>query len=82
MPGWAVAYNDVITVPPRHHKHQLSYDPSASYSPSTPDRYNLVLILNAPEHPLVSITTALRDCGVSPFQIRGFAEDCTHGTAA
>ncbi len=48
--GGAVAYNDVITVPPRHRKHQTSYDQLTSYSSSTPDRYPVVLNLNAPEH--------------------------------
>jgi hypothetical protein len=40
----------VITVPPRHRKHQTSYDRLTSCSSSTPDRYPPVLNLNAPEH--------------------------------
>ena len=48
--GGAVAYNDVITVPPRHCKHQTRYDRLTSCSSSTPDRYPPVLNLNAPEH--------------------------------
>ncbi|WP_461479788.1 hypothetical protein [Mycobacterium sp. HUMS_1102779] len=39
----------MITVPPRHRKHQTSYDQLTSYSSSTPDRYPVVLNLNAPE---------------------------------
>ena len=45
----AVAYNDVITVPPRHHKHQTRHDPKMSCSSSTPDGYPPVLNLNALE---------------------------------
>jgi hypothetical protein len=51
--GRAVAYNDVITVPPRHCKHQTSYDRLTSCSSSTPDRYPPVLNLNAPEHQFI-----------------------------
>jgi hypothetical protein len=39
----------VITVPPRHRKHKTSYDQLTSRSSSTPDRYPVVLNLNAPE---------------------------------
>ena len=48
--GRAVAYNDVITVPPRHHEHQTQARPATSCSPSTPDHYPQVLNLNASEH--------------------------------
>jgi len=47
--GRAVAYNDVITMSPRHHEDQSTYDRLTSCSASTPDHYPLVLNLNASE---------------------------------
>jgi hypothetical protein len=42
----------VITVPPRHREHQTSYHQPTNCSSSMPDRYPLVLNLNAPEQVL------------------------------
>jgi hypothetical protein len=51
----------VITVPPRHRKHKTSYDQLTSCSSSTPDRYPVVLNLNAPEHPDMRAARASRN---------------------
>ncbi|KZS65602.1 hypothetical protein A4G28_27260 [Mycobacterium ostraviense] len=58
----------MITMPPRHHKHQPSYDPSASCSPSTPDHNPLMLNPNASEQlvKMAGIRLLTSDMAASP----------------
>ena len=48
--GRAVAYNDVITVPPRHHKDQTQIRPADELLTVSAASLPPVLNLNAPEH--------------------------------
>ncbi|HUO36621.1 MAG TPA: hypothetical protein VMU34_01650, partial [Mycobacterium sp.] len=65
----------MITVPPRHCKHQTSYDRLTSCSSSTPDRYPPVLNLNAPEQGVACRVSGSRGC------IRGVATLTAFGLA-